>query len=135
MRRRQSAAGRPASRQPAAANQVTTTVDTKQRGRWLLHEARSSFTWAITTLAQQKVDEAEALDIKWGLFDDTPAKVTEEIKKARPEDRGARRANRGDQPHDRRTARAKLRGSAVLRSTIASSSRPKRSRSTSRAGA
>ena len=69
---------------PAAANQVPPSIDTKQRGRWLLHEAREQLHLGNYDVAQQKVDEAEALDVKWGLFDDTPAKVTEEIKKSRP---------------------------------------------------
>ncbi len=60
-------------------------------------------------MAQQKVDEAEALDIKWGLFDDTPAKVTEEIKKARPRIAKPAASTAANQPHDRRTARDKLR--------------------------
>src|SRR5262249_8763159 len=54
------------------------------RGRWLLHEARERLLLGNYDVAQRKADEAEALDVKWGLFDDTPAKVTAEIRKARP---------------------------------------------------
>ena len=50
----------------------------------MLHEAREQLHLGNYDMAQQKVDEADGLDIKWGLFDDTPAKVTEEIKKSRP---------------------------------------------------
>ena len=77
----------------------------RQRGRWLLHEAREQLHLGNYDVAQRKADEAEALDVKWGLFDDTPAKVTEEIKKARPRMAVARRrAPRRSLPHDRRTA-------------------------------
>ena len=102
---------RPASRRLPVrppANQLPPTVDTKQRGRWLLHEAREQLHLGNYDLAQQKVDEAEALDIKWGLFDDTPAKVTEEIKKSRPKVAAASAKTAANQPHDRRTARNKL---------------------------
>ncbi len=92
-----------------ARNRSPPTIDTKQRGRWLLHEAREQLHLGNYDVAQHKVDEAEALDIKWGLFDDTPAKVTEEIKKARPKVGRRHRAPRLSQPHDRRTAKAKLR--------------------------
>ena len=69
---------------PVVSNQLPPSVDIKQRGRWLLHEAREQLHVGNYDMAQQKVDEADGLDIKWGLFDDTPAKVTEEIKKSRP---------------------------------------------------
>ena len=90
-------------------NQIAPTVDTKQRARWLLHEAREQLHLGNYDVAQRKVDEAEALDVKWGLFDDTPAKVSEEIKKARPKAVAARAAPAAAEPHDRRTAKAKLR--------------------------
>ena len=93
---------------PAVANQIPPSVDTKQRGRWLLHEAREQLHLGNYDMAQQKVDEAEALDVKWGLFDDTPAKVTEEIKKSRPKIVSPAGTIAANQPHDRRTARTKL---------------------------
>ena len=93
---------------PAGPAQIAPTLDTKQRGRWLLHEAREQIHLGNYDLAQRKVDEAEALDIKWGLFDDTPTKVTEEIKKARPKSVVAKGPTAG-QPHDRRAAKARLR--------------------------
>src|SRR5262249_13440481 len=74
--------GGPALGEPAAA--LPAGTDTKQRGRWLLHEAREQLLLGNYDAAQRKTDEAEALDVKWGLFDDTPAKVQAEIKKARP---------------------------------------------------
>ncbi len=76
----------------ADANRATTSAaassDTKQQGRWLLHEAHEQLKLGNYDAAQRKVNEAEALDIKWGLFDDTPAKATEEIRKARPKSLG-----------------------------------------------
>ena len=83
-------------------------MDIKQRGRWLLHEAREQLHVGNYDMAQQKVDEADGLDIKWGLFDDTPAKVTEEIKKSRPKMAASTAKTAVNQPHDRRTARIKL---------------------------
>ena len=97
---------------PAGPNQIAATVDTKQRGRWLLHEAREQLHLGNYEMAQRKVQEAEALDIKWGLFDDTPAKVTEEIKKERPKAVPSKGTGLA-QPHDRRTAKAKLHDARV----------------------
>jgi len=93
---------------PAGPNQTAATVDTKQRGRWLLHEAWEQLHLGNYDAAQRKAMEADALDIKWGLFEDTPAKVAEEIKKARPKAVVSKDAGSA-QPHDRRAARAKLR--------------------------
>ena len=93
---------------PAIADQNPASADTRQRGRWLLHEAREQLHLGNYDTAQQKVDEAEALDVKWGLFDDTPAKVTEEIKKLRPRIVTPTGGTAAYQSHDRRTARSKL---------------------------
>ncbi len=90
----------------AGEQPLPTSTDVKQRGRWLLHEAREQLHLGNYDVAQRKVDEAEALDIKWGLFDDTPAKVSEEIKKARPKASAAANAAAASQPHDRQTAKA-----------------------------
>jgi type II secretory pathway component GspD/PulD (secretin) len=87
---------------------VQSSTDVKQRARWLLHEAREQIHLGNYDAAQRKADEADALDIKWGLFDDTPAKVTEEIKKARPKASPGGVVQPG-MPHDRRTAKARLR--------------------------
>ncbi len=117
---------------PAGPDQIAPTIDTRQRARWLLHEAREQLHLGNYDEAQRKADEAEALNVKWGLFDDTPAKVGEEIKKARPKAVAARaaapaRSTTGAPPRPSSARRA-------LRSTTASSSRPRRSRSRSRAG-
>ena len=89
-------------------NQIAPTIDTRQRGRWLLHEAREQLLTGNYDVAQRKADEADALNVKWGLFDDTPEKVREEVKKARPK-AVARGAAAPAEAHDRRTAKAKLR--------------------------
>ena len=42
---------------------------------------------AIFDAAEKKIAEAEAIDIKWGLFDDTPTKVRNDLNKERPKNR------------------------------------------------
>ncbi len=93
---------------PVRENQLPPSTDVKQRGRWLLHEAREQLFHGNYEEAQRKVAEAEALEIEWSLFDDTPAKVMEDIKKKRPKGAAAAKGNATAQPHDRRTARIKL---------------------------
>ena len=126
------APGAGATAGPLDPNQIAPTVDTKQRGRWLLHEAREQLHLGNYDGAQHKVDEAEALDIKWGLFDDTPAKVAEEIKKQRPKAVASKTAIPA-QPHDRRGA-GRSSGKRGPRSITVSSSRRRRSRWRSRDG-
>ncbi len=58
--------------------------------------------------AQQKADEARTLDVHWGLFDDTPEKLEQEIIKARPQYTPAVGGAEANLPHDRRTAKLKL---------------------------
>ncbi len=71
----------PASRGPTGVgglqvrSRSAPSADTRQRARWLLHEAREKLIQGKYDEAQRKADEAEALNVKWGLFDDTPAKV------------------------------------------------------------
>ncbi len=89
--------------------------ESKQRARWLLHEAREQIHLGDYDLAEKKAKEAESLDIKWGLFDDTPTKVMDEIKKARPKTTAtAASAETVGQPHDRRTAKTKLKEARTL---------------------
>ncbi len=92
-----------------ANSAASTSTEVRQRGRWLLQEAREQLHLGNYDGAQQKADEAEALNIKWGLFDDTPAKITEEISKARPKALAAAHTAAGRQAHDRHTAKVKLR--------------------------
>ena len=58
--------------------------DPKQRARWLLHEAREQILLGDYDAAEKKINEADAIDVKWGLFDDTPAKARTALAKARP---------------------------------------------------
>jgi len=79
--------------------------DAKQRGRWLMQQAREAIGRGDYDDAQVKIDEVRALDVRWGLFDDTPAKVAEALDKARPRSTTvAGAASKGD----RRQAKAKL---------------------------
>ncbi len=67
---------------PVAANPAampTSPAEIKQRGRWLLHEGREQLLRGNYDLAQQKVDEVRALDVRWGLFDDTPDKLEQDV--------------------------------------------------------
>ena len=96
----------PVSAAPAPAN----AAEAKQRGRWLLKEGREKLILGNYDAAQQKSDEARSLDIRWGLFDDTPDKLDQDIARARP--RAALPSHdvaNANLPHDRRTARARLR--------------------------
>ncbi|MCA1686219.1 MAG: hypothetical protein LC745_09620, partial [Planctomycetia bacterium] len=83
------------------------TADTKQKARWLLHQARERIQLKQFDAAAQIVAEVRDLGVTWGYFDDTPDKVTESITKAR-----ARAGPSGAEtppPRDRRSARARLR--------------------------
>ena len=99
---------------PTAANLATSPAETKQRGRWLLHEGREQLLKGNYDAAQQKADEARALDVHWGLFDDTPEKLEQEIIKARPKYTPAVGGAEANLPHDRRTAKLKLREARTL---------------------
>jgi hypothetical protein len=66
------------------AGDVAITPDVKQHAVWLLHEAREQMAQGNLDAAEKKIAEAEAIDIKWGLFDDTPTKVRTDLDKERP---------------------------------------------------
>ena len=83
--------------------------EAKQRARWLLHEGREQLLRGNYDLAQAKADEARALDVQWGLFDDTPDKLQEDIAKVRPAVAARAAGCQDGVAHDRRTAKAKLR--------------------------
>ncbi len=53
------------------------------------------------------------MNIKWGLFDDTPDKVAEALEKARPKAIAAT-AKDGSLPHNRATAKARLKEARTL---------------------
>ncbi len=96
---------------PVAANPAAVPAnpaEAKQRGRWLLHQGREQLMRGNYDSAQQKVEEVRALDIHWGLFDDTPDKLEKDVVKARPTPAPAMSTAETKVPHDRRTAKAKL---------------------------
>ncbi|WP_337177834.1 type II secretory pathway, component PulD, partial [Paludisphaera sp.] len=73
---------------PPVASRTGTTEgeepDLKQKGRWLLQEAGELIMTGDYDAAEAKIDEADALGVKWGLFDSTPAKARQALAKARP---------------------------------------------------
>lgn len=56
----------------------------KQAARWMLKQAREALGLGRFDDAQRLVDEARALEIHWGLFDDTPDRVAKAIEATRP---------------------------------------------------
>ena len=86
---------------------ATARPDPKQHARWLLHEAREQILLGEYDAAEEKIAEAEAIDVKWGLFDDTPAKARTALNKARPKTDVELAKTSGTGDH--KTAKAKLR--------------------------
>lgn len=82
------------------------TADSKQKARWLLQLAREQTLKGHFDVAQQAIDEARSIDIKWTVFDETPDRVADALTKAR--------AKAGTNPtdqtgtHDRKAAKARL---------------------------
>jgi type II secretory pathway component GspD/PulD (secretin) len=63
---------------------VGNTADNKQAARWLLQEAREQLRMGNLDEAERKLNEARALNVRWGLFElDTPNKVYDALQKAR----------------------------------------------------
>src|SRR5208337_778147 len=91
------------------AGDVAVTPDVKQHAVWLLHEAREQMAQGNLDAAEKKIAEAEAIDIKWGLFDDTPAKVRTDLNKERPKNLASTSKPAQSVPHNRENARALLR--------------------------
>ena len=91
------------------AGELAISADPKQRGRWLLHEAREQIAQSNFDAAEKKVAEVEALDIKWGLFDDTPTKVRNVLNKERPKNDASAAKPVTTKPGDHKTAKAMLR--------------------------
>ena len=90
---------------PEEATRVA-SIDKKSRGRWLLLTARDQLRKGDYAGAEAKVIEARSLNIRWGLFDDTPFKVSEAIAKARPKAAASADASASSGSHDRRTAKS-----------------------------
>ena len=88
---------------------VAVTPDVKQHAVWLLHEAREQMAQGNFDAAEKKIAEAEAIDIKWGLFDDTPTKVRTDLNKERPKNLASTSKPAQSLPHNRENARALLR--------------------------
>ncbi len=102
------AEARPVSRtESAPASARPEDPDAKQRGRWLLQEAGEQILLGDYDAAEAKIAEAEALNVKWGLFDVTPAKARASLAKARPKGAPAA-AGKAVQVADHKTAKAKL---------------------------
>src|SRR5208283_94893 len=76
---------------------------------WLLHEAREQMAQGNFDAAEKKIAEAEAIDIKWGLFDDTPTKVRNDLNKERPKNLASTSKPAQSLPHNRENAHALLR--------------------------
>src|SRR5271165_4118685 len=91
------------------AGDVAITPDVKQHAVWLLHEAREQMAQGNFAAAEKKIAEAEAIDIKWGLFDDTPTKVRTDLNKERPKNLASMSKPAQSLPHNRENAHALLR--------------------------
>ena len=91
------------------AGDVAITPDVKQHAVWLLHEAREQMAQGNFDAAEKKIAEADAIDIKWGLFDDTPAKVRTDLNKERPRNLASTSKPAPSLPHNRENAHALLR--------------------------
>jgi hypothetical protein len=87
-------------------------TNTKEKARWMLHQARDQIRLGHLDTAEQMANEAVTLNVKWGYFDDSPVKVKETLAKARARTKGAepnKAAGEAEyQPRDRRAAKAKL---------------------------
>ncbi len=59
-------------------------ADAKAQARWLLATAREQIRAGNYDDAAAKVAQARGMNIRWGLFDDTPAKVESVLNRARP---------------------------------------------------
>jgi len=60
-----------------------TSPDPKQQAAWLLKSAREQIRLGQLDVAANLVAQAKAIDVRWTLFDDTPAKVEADLEKAR----------------------------------------------------
>ena len=78
------AAAAPASSGAGVGPPPPAGADAKAQARWLLAAAREQMRMGGYDDAAAKVSQARALNVRWGLFDDTPDKVAEAIEKARP---------------------------------------------------
>ncbi len=92
---------------------VHSAENIKHTARWKLHQARDQIRQGHFDAAEKLANEAEKLEVKWGYFDDTPAKTKESIAKARAKPKAAEPAKVATaapekQIRDRYAARTKL---------------------------
>ena len=91
------------------------SADSKQKARWLLHQAREQIYRRQYEEAKRTITQVRDTNMSWGYFDDTPKKVSETLVKARAKVAAegnldsSSAASSADQPRDRRTAKARLR--------------------------
>jgi type II secretory pathway component GspD/PulD (secretin) len=98
-----------------AADPRASTADAKQVARWTLQAAREQIRRGNYDEATRLVGEVQAMNVDYSLFDDTPAKVTAEIEKARPA--AATAAAPVGQSRDLKAARARLKEARALLSS------------------
>jgi hypothetical protein len=85
--------------------------DTKQQAEWLLHQSREMISLGNFDEAAKKLAEARAMNVRWGLFDDTPTKVAKDLERYRPKSNpntAAAPATAHTGTRDRREAKEKL---------------------------
>ncbi|MDX2035767.1 MAG: type II secretory pathway, component PulD, partial [Isosphaeraceae bacterium] len=70
------------------------TSDGKQQARWMLQQAREQIRMGNYAEAGELITRVQSMNVKWSLFDDTPAKVQETLDKARPKAEGVASAAR-----------------------------------------
>jgi type II secretory pathway component GspD/PulD (secretin) len=80
------------------------TGSLKQQASWLLKSAREQMRLGNYDAAAQMIAQAKAMDVRWTLFDDTPAKVEADLEKIRPQTAAAAPAS-----IDREQAKTRLR--------------------------
>ncbi len=93
-----------ATADPSASATNRGTTDLKQEARWKLQAAREQMRTGNYDEASRIVAQVQQMPVKWGLFDETPAKMAEAIAKARPKMVAAAAGG----AHDKRAAVARL---------------------------
>jgi tetratricopeptide (TPR) repeat protein len=99
----------PASTQPGLGASRGTS-DPKSEARWKLQSAKELLRKGNYDEAMQIVLEVQKMNIKWGLFEETPTKLAEAIAKARPK----ATASAGSVVKDKKAAQARLKEAKEL---------------------
>ncbi|AGA29272.1 type II secretory pathway, component PulD [Singulisphaera acidiphila] len=102
--------------QPAPSTQPASTPganpsNAKQEADWKLRSAREQIRLGDYDAATRLVNEVQVMNVRWGLFDDTPAKVADAIEKARPKVAASPATN---QPRSLDLAREKVKQARAL---------------------